>query len=125
VWITDYPSCVGLATALRLGLINAQRQKMVTAGQNSLKDVVYQYVTGQEFALHIKAVVTSFERMQAQLDKERRAMQRIWKDREKQIEVVLDNVIGMRGSIEGLVGGHKTLPEIDTLSLEGVVEDGE
>ncbi|MCP4454484.1 MAG: DUF2130 domain-containing protein, partial [Planctomycetes bacterium] len=46
VWITDYPSCVGLATALRLGLINAQRQKMVTVGQDSLKDVVYQYVTG-------------------------------------------------------------------------------
>ena len=123
VWVTDYACCVGLATALRLGLINAQRQKMITAGQNSLKDVVYQYVTGQEFAMHIKATVTAFGRMQEQLDKERRAMQRIWKDREKQIELVLDNVVGMRGSIEGLVGGHKTLPEIDTLSLEGVVED--
>jgi len=123
VWVTDYACCVGLATALRLGLINAQRQKLVTVGQESLKDVVYQYVTGQEFAMHIKATVTAFERMQSQLDKERRAMQRIWKDREKQIEVVLDNVIGMRGSIEGLVGGHRALPEIETLSLEGVVED--
>lgn len=122
VWVTDYRSCVGLATALRVGLINAQRQKMITAGQDSLKDVVYQYVTGREFAMHIKAMVDAFSRMQEQLDKEKRAMQRIWKDREKQIEIVLDNVIGMRGSIEGLVGTHKVLPEIDTLSLEGVVE---
>ena len=75
--------------------------RLNNSGHFSFKDVVYQYVTGQEFALHIKAVVTSFERMQAQLDKERRAMQRIWKDREEQIEVVLDNVIGMRGYIEG------------------------
>ena len=100
------------------------RQKRVSAGQESMKDVVYQYVTGQEFALHIKAVVTAFGQMQGQLDREKRAMQRIWKEREKQIAVVLDNVIGMRGSLEGLVGTRKRLPNIDSLTLEGVI-DGE
>ena len=124
VWITDYRSAVGLATALRMGLLDVARQKRVSAGQENLKDVVYQYVTGQEFALHIKAVVTAFGQMQGQLDREKRAMQRIWKEREKQIAVVLDNVIGMRGSLEGLVGIRKHLPNIDSLTLEGVI-DGE
>ena len=31
-------------------------------------------------------------------------MQRIWKQREKQIEKVLDNTIGMYGSIKGIAG---------------------
>lgn len=121
VWITDHRSAVGLATALRVGLLDVARQKRVSAGQESMKDVVYQYVTGQEFALHIKAVVTAFGQMQGQLDREKRAMQRIWKEREKQIAVVLDNVIGMRGSLEGLVGTRKSLPNIDSLTLEGVI----
>ena len=124
VWITDHGSAVGLATALRGGLLDVARQKRVSAGQESMKDVVYEYVTGQEFALHIKAVVTAFGQMQGQLDREKRAMQKIWKEREKQIAVVLDNVIGMRGSLEGLVGPQKRLPDIELLTLEGVM-DGE
>jgi ABC-type sulfate/molybdate transport systems ATPase subunit len=37
-------------------------------------------------------------------DSEKRSMQRIWKQREKQIEKVLDNTINMYGSIRGIAG---------------------
>lgn len=123
VWITDYRSAIGLAVALRHGLINVARQKLITAGQDSMKDVIYQYITGQEFAMHIKAVVNAFAQMQEQFEKEKRAMNKIWKAREKQITTVLENVTGIRGSIEGLVGGHKALPEVEPLSLETIAED--
>lgn len=123
VWFTDYRSAIGLATALRHGLINVARQKLITAGQDSMKDVIYRYVTGQEFSMHIKAVVNAFGQMQEQLEKEKRAMNKIWKSREKQISTVLENVTGIRGSIEGLVGGQKTLPAIETLSLEGIAPE--
>jgi hypothetical protein len=33
VWITDYKSAVGLATALRVGLTEVARQKKINAGQ--------------------------------------------------------------------------------------------
>ena len=42
--------------------------------------------------------------MQTDLDKEKRAMTKIWKQREKQIDKVLDNTIGMYGSIKGIAG---------------------
>ena len=125
VWVSDYKSVVGLATALRHGLIEVARQKLVTVGRDSVKDVIYEYVTGNEFAMHIKAVVNAFGLMQEQLGKERRAMEKIWKAREKQITTVLDNVIGIRGSIEGLVGDQKSLPEVDTLSLDTIAEENE
>jgi len=42
--------------------------------------------------------------------------------REKQISVVLDNLSGMRGEIEGIVG-QKQLPQIDPLMLESMQEN--
>jgi len=63
VWITDYRLSIGLAAALRQGLIDVARQKLVTAGQDSVKDILYQYITGQEFTMRIHAVVEAFQRM--------------------------------------------------------------
>ena len=125
VWVTDYKSLKGLATALRKGLIEVARQKLITTGQDSIKDVLYQYITGQEFIMRIRAVVEAFQRMNDELAKEKRAMTRIWNSREKQITTVIENVVGIHGSIEGLVGGHKVLPEIETLSLEAIAEEEE
>jgi hypothetical protein len=42
--------------------------------------------------------------MKADLDAEKRSMQRIWKQREKQIEKVITNTIDMYGSIKGIAG---------------------
>ena len=127
VWVTDYKSLKGLATALRQGLVEVARQKLITTGQDSIKDVLYQYITGQEFMMRIRAVVEAFQRMNNELAKEKRAMTSIWNSREKQIATVIENVVGIHGSIEGLVGGQKALPEIETLSLESIAEeeDGE
>jgi len=125
VWVTDYKSLKGLATALRQGLIEVARQKLVTIGQDSIKDVLYQYITGQEFIMRIRAVVEAFQRMNDDLGKEKRAMTRIWSSREKQITTVIENIVGIHGSIEGLVGGQKALPEIETLSLESIAQEDE
>jgi len=125
VWVTDYKSLKGLATALRQGLIEVARQKLITTGQDSIKDVLYEYITGQEFIMRIRAVVEAFQRMNNELAKEKRAMTSIWNSREKQIATVIENVAGIHGSIEGLVGGQKALPEVETLSLESIAEEDE
>ena len=63
--------------------------------------------------------------MNEDLSKEKRAMTRIWNSREKQIATVIENVAGIHGSIEGLVGSQKALPEIKDLSLEAIAEEEE
>jgi hypothetical protein len=52
-------------------------------------------------------------------------MQRIWKQREKQIEKVLDNTINMYGSIRGIAGN--AIGNIKALELEysGDIIDGD
>jgi len=125
VWVTDYKSLKGLATALRQGLIEVARQKLIATSQDSIKDILYRYITGQEFTMRIRAVVEAFQRMDGELAKEKRAMERIWNSRQKQISTVIENVAGIHGSIEGLVGGQKALPAIETLSLDTIAEEAD
>ncbi|NNL91106.1 MAG: DUF2130 domain-containing protein, partial [Saprospiraceae bacterium] len=49
------------------------------------------------------------------LQKEKNAMQKIWNQREKQIQKVLHNTTGMYGSIKGLAGN--AIGTIDSLEL--------
>ena len=65
VWITDYQTAICLATALRHGLISVAREKLVVTNQSTVKDIVYRYVTGQEFTLQVKSIVAAFGRTKA------------------------------------------------------------
>ena len=121
IWITNYKSALGLATALRQVLLEVARQKVVSSGKAGTKAMIYEYVTGKEFAMHIKVIVSAFAKMQEELETEKRAVTRIWKKREKQLATVLSNVAGMRGSIEGL--SQKALPDVDLMSLEEIGDD--
>ena len=121
VWISDYASVSSLATALRIGLISAAREKLLSEHQDTVKDVIYRYVTGQEFTMKIRAITDSFARMKEELDRERRAMEKHWKYREKQIETVLTNVAGIQGSLQGCLGA-KSLPDTGLEGLEGLGE---
>lgn len=117
IWITDYKSAMGLATALRQTLIMVTREKARAKYQNSMKDVVYDYVTGNEFSMRIKLIVAAYVEMQKDIETEKRSLNRIWAKREKQNSLVLENLSGIRGEIEGMVGGQKQLPEINNLLL--------
>jgi len=123
IWVTDYKSAIGLCALFRETLLRIARQKLVVKHQEGMKDFIYEYITGQEFILSIKAVVNAYKQMQEDLESEKRSMTRIWKRREKQISTVLANVTGIYGSIEGLVRGQKALPAIETLSLEAVAPE--
>ena len=45
-----------------------------------------------------------FSNLKDDLEKEKRALQKIWKEREKQIEKVTTNTIDMYASIKGIAG---------------------
>ena len=110
-----------LVTPLRMRLIGAARERMLAVNQGTAKDLIYQYVTGQEFAMQVRAIAEAFGRLKSDLDKERQAMERIWKSREKQLETVLTNISGIRGSLEGVAG--KSLPGTETSGLEEIAGD--
>jgi hypothetical protein len=126
VWVTNFASAMSLCVVLRQMLIDIDRERIVSQHREGMKDVIYSYVTGNEFVQRVKMIASAYQQMQVDLESEKRSMNRIWKKREKQITSVLDNVSGMWGEIEGLmVGAGASLPKIDALSLEAIAEDEE
>ena len=71
----------------------------------------------------VDAIVEGFTQMQTDLETEKRAMARIWKQREKQIEKVLLNTSNMYGAIKGIAGN--AIPAVKRLELPGAEDDYE
>ncbi|MEM2914282.1 MAG: DUF2130 domain-containing protein [Candidatus Bathyarchaeia archaeon] len=121
VWVTDYASLIGLATSIRLNLIQVSSIKQSMVGQNEKMEALYHYLSGQEFKQKVEAIVEAFVNMQKDLNAEKRAMEAIWKKREKQIERVLKNTIRMYGDMQGIIGAQ--LPQIKALELPAITDD--
>lgn len=120
VWVTDYDSALPLAAALRSGLIAVAQAKASQVGKQEKMEVLYQYLSGQQFKQRFEAMLGAYKDMKTDLDKERTAMERIWAKREKQIEQVVGNLAGMHGDLEGIIGNG--MPEIGALDLKRIGE---
>jgi hypothetical protein len=116
IWVTNFACGIGLAAALRGGLLSIAQARRIESGKKEKMAVLYEYLSGTEFSQKIEAIVESFVTMKTDLDSERRAMERIWAKREKQIQRVLTNTASMYGDIQGVIG-HAALPDIKTLQL--------
>lgn len=115
IWVTDFATVVGLATALQEGMIEVARTKASLVGKTEKMEHLYAYLSGQEFRQRIEAVVESFTTMKSDLDDEKRAMEKIWSKREQQIMRVLKNTAGLYGDLQGIIGG--ALQPISRLEL--------
>jgi len=115
VWVSDFSTVVGLATALREGMIEVARTKASLVGKSEKMEHLYAYLSGQEFRQRIEAVVESFATMKSDLDAEKGSMEKIWSKREQQILRVLKNTAGLYGDLQGIIGG--ALQPISRLEL--------
>lgn len=123
VWVTDYASAIGLATALRAGLEEVAMAKLSAVGKNEKMEAIYNYMAGTEFRQKIEAIVEAFSSMQQDLNKERRATKAMWAKREKQISRVVENTVMMYGDLQGIIGA--SLPQIEALEMKELDEGTE
>ena len=122
VWVCDFSSAMGLATALRSNLIALSDVRGALVGQQGKMELLYGYLSGPQFKHRVEGIVESFRAMKADLDAEKRAMEKHWAKREKQIEIVVKNTAGMYGDFQGIIGN--ALPVVQTLELpSGTAED--
>ncbi len=117
VWVTSVTAYIPLAMALRQQLTQVTFARSASEGKSEKMEMVYEYLSGDAFRHKVEAIVETFVGMQEQLNKEKRAYARLWKEREKQIERIIENTAGMYGDVRGLIGS--SVPEIQGLTLEG------
>jgi hypothetical protein len=104
VWICNFTEVKGLVYVLRQILIKSYQSQSSQENKAEKMSVLYNYLIGNQFKQQIEAIVEGFSSLKEELDKEKRAMQRIWKEREIQIEKVILNTVDMYGSIKGIAG---------------------
>ena len=120
VWVCDHSLAICLAHALRAGLIEISAAKLSATGKSEKMEMLYEYLSGPEFKQQVEGIVEAFSSMRQDLDQEKRAMERIWAKREKQIERVVKNMGRMYGSMQGVIG--QSLPELDLLELKALTD---
>lgn len=115
IWITNHRSLLGLATALRHQLVQVAASQIANVGKNQKIELLYSYLCGAEFKGRVESIVEAFTSLKSDLESERRAITKMWAKRDKQIQKVVENTVGMYGDMQGIVGA--TLPEIEKLDL--------
>ena len=114
VWLVRPELVSGLSAALRTVLIESQRQKAVSAGKGEQVEALFDYITSNQFAQRIRAVVENYETMRVDLEKEKSAMQRIWKKRETQIGRISDQMLAVCGELQGI--SANSLPMLESIA---------
>lgn len=114
VLITNFACAVSLASVLRANLCQLAQVRSAAINKEEKLELLYRYLSGVEFRQRVEAVVEAFAAMREDIDRERRAAERQWARRTRQIEAVTFNVAGMYGDLQGLV---PALPSIAMLEL--------
>ena len=104
IWICSFDEFKGLCAVLRESIVQISTAVASQENKGDKMHMLYDYLTSNTFRLQIEAIVEGFTAMKVDLESEKRAMQRIWKQREKQIEKVTLNTIDMHASIKGIAG---------------------
>lgn len=116
VWVAETRCALPVAIALRQSLIELAMARDAGEGQQTKVELVYQYLTGPRFRQRVEAIVEKITDMQADLERERKAMTRLWAKREAQIRGVIESTVGMYGDLQGIAG--RSLQEIEGLDLK-------
>jgi hypothetical protein len=110
VWICSFEEVKAVAYILRDGILRLYNSSKSQENRGDKMHMLYDYLTGTEFSEQWKAIREGYMSMRLSIHRERDAMEKMWKMREKQLDKVLLNASSIKGSIEGIAGA-------DTISL--------
>jgi hypothetical protein len=120
VWICSFREVLALTTALRHTIISVSETKLAEDNKGEKMHLLYNFLTGNEFRQQIETIVEGFLCLRQSIVKERVQMEKLWKEREKQLEKVLLSTSGMYGSIKGIAGASiGNIPLLD----DGIEEE--
>jgi hypothetical protein len=117
IWICNYDEFKGLCAVLRQSIIQLSTAISTQDNKGEKMHMLYDFLTSNTFRMQIEAIVEGFTQMKTDLETEKRSFQRIWKQREKQIDKVTLNTIEMHASIKGIAGN--AIQSVKALELPG------
>jgi len=124
IWVCSLDEFKGSVSLLRESLIRVHKTVQREENKSDKMTLLYNYMTGNEFSMQMKAIVDGFMKMQEELEKEKRSLMASWKRREKTIDGVLVNTTEMYGALQG-IAGSSAIVHIDALELPEEIQGEE
>ncbi len=115
IWVCTFTEFKAMSLLMRDSLLRIQEKVVSQENKGDKMVMLYDYLSSNEFRAHIEAIVEGFTSMRNNLEKEKKMMYKSWKEREKQIDKVIENTVGMYGGIKGIAGG--AVKEIKQLEM--------
>jgi hypothetical protein len=123
IWICNFAEAASVAALIRNGIIKLYDIQRSEENKGDKMQLLYNYLTGVEFRGQVEAIAEGFLAMKNSITRERMQMEKMWKEREKQLEKVLISTSALYGSVKGIAGasvgdiplldGSETINEID------------
>jgi hypothetical protein len=104
IWICNFLEVASVAYIIRDAIIKLDDAKKSEENKGDKIKMLYNYLTSNEFKGQMETIVEGLIAMKQGITKERLQMEKIWKEREKQLEKVLISTSGMYGSVKGIAG---------------------
>lgn len=121
IWICNFSEVSSVSYLLRTSIIKIYEAQKSQENKGDKMQMLYDYLTGNEFRGQMEAIVEGFVAMKQSITKERIQMEKLWKEREKQLEKVLLSTSGLYGSVKGIAGASIN----DIPLLDGTPEEAE
>lgn len=115
VWVCTFQEFKSLVYVLREILLKSSEVKSIQENRGDKMEMLFNFLTSQQFKLQFTGIVDAFTILKEDLDREKKAMQGLWKKREKQLEMVLSNTVDLYGSIKGIAGN--SIATVEQLEL--------
>ena len=115
VLIATFRLAACLAETLRVNMSLLGQTRIALAGQDDQKSRIFQYFASPAFYERMAAIADAFQQMQADLAREKAAMNRAWAKREKQIETIICSTAKFTGELQALYG--QSLPDLPQFAL--------
>ncbi|MEO6584350.1 MAG: DUF2130 domain-containing protein [Ferruginibacter sp.] len=114
IWICNFEEVSSVSCVIRHGVIKVHEAQKLQENKGDKMQMLYNYLTGIEFRGQVEAIAEGFLAMKNGINKEKIQMEKNWKEREKQLEKVLLNTVGMYGSVRGIAGSSiSNIPLLD------------
>ena len=118
VYICTMAEVSSVAHLLRSAVLKVADAKKSQENKGDKMVMLYDYLIGTEFSEQWKAISEGYRSMRQSIQKERDAMEKMWKAREKQLDKILLNAAHIKGSVEGIAGA-------DAVNLNLLEDDNE
>jgi hypothetical protein len=104
IWICRFSDVKALAFVLRDSLIRIRSAVVSQENMSDKAQMIYNYITGTEFRQNIEATLESWMALKDAITREKVQMEKIWKEREKQLDKALTSTAQFYGSMKGIAG---------------------